>query len=571
MRNKHLILSGLALLVGAAAGFGAVFFRLAIGAFQWPGFGFFHEYVASGVAGLPWWRVLLVPTAGGLVIGLILRFALGGGRAEAVSHVIEASALKGGRMSVRRGVISALVHSASLGVGASTGREGPVVHLGAVLGAWLAERMDLGRGLSRTMLGCGVAAAVAASFNAPIAGVLFALEVVIGHVAVKSIVPIVISSVTGTVIAREVFGNAPAFLVPETVIVSLWELPAFALLGLVCALAAIIFMRSIFLAERAMDATRAPIWLRPALGGLMIGAIALAFPQVLGVGYEATDAALGARYGLGLLLALILAKILATSISLGAGFGGGVFSPSLFLGAMVGGAFGMAAESLFPLYYSGTPAYALIGMGALAGAVLGAPMSTILIIFELTGDYQIGIAVMIATVAASIVTNQAYGRSFFHKQLEARGIRVGAGEEMNLLGNIRVRDVMRRSYAAIGAAGGADEMRAELAAAPYGEVFVVAENERLLGVLTYSDLHQALERGGEKPPDALAAARRDPPVLTADDDLGAALELMRAEHEEHIAVVADRTHLRVVGVVHERDVIEAYNQALLEWHAEAGG
>ena len=569
LRNEHIILSILALVVGAMVGFAAVWFRFAIGSFQLLGFGFSHELVVSGVAGLPWWRILLVPTAGGLAIGLFAHWALRGKQVEGVAHVIEANALKGGRMEPRSGALMALVHAASLGVGASTGREGPVVHLGATLGAILAERLHLGPGLSRTLLGCGVAAGVAASFNAPIAGVFFALEVVVGHHALKALAPIVVASVTGTVISREVFGNAPAFLVPENYIVSLWEFPAFALLGLVCALAAIIFMSSIFVTQRAFERSRVPVWLRPAVGGLALGAIALAFPQVLGVGYEATDAGIGAAYGFALLLALIVAKTAATSISLGAGFGGGVFSPSLFLGAMVGGAFGIVAESAFPFLYSGTSAYAMIGMGALAGAVLGAPMSTILIIFELTADYQIAIAVMVATVVASVVTNQFYGRSFFHKQLEARGIRLGA--ELGLLAGLKVGDVMREAFVAVPADCGVDVMRAKLAEAPYGELFVVAEDGRLLGVITYPDLQHALARDGAAAPCAGEVARRDPPVLTAEDDLNAALKLMRAEHEEHVPVVADRERRTLVGFVHERDVLVAYNRALLEQRAEAGG
>ncbi|MHA1570316.1 MAG: chloride channel protein, partial [Alphaproteobacteria bacterium] len=432
LRNEHFNLSILAAVIGAAAGLGALAFRAVIGQVQSAGFGFSSELVITGVRGLPWWQILAVPTAGGLIVGLLLHYLVPGGRAHGVPNVIEAVSLHGGRMSLRHGLVSAAAAAASIGVGASTGREGPVVHLGATLAAWLSEKLKLGPGFARTLLGCGAAAAVAASFNAPIAGVLFALEVIIGHHALKAFAPIVIASVTGTVIGRIRFGNAPAFVVPENVLLSLWEFPAFVLLGIACAIAAIVFMRSILWAEKLADASPIPPWARPACAGLFVGGIALVLPHVMGVGYEATDAALRAEFTLSLLLVLIVAKIAATAISLGFGFAGGVFSPSLYIGALIGGAFGIIAGTIFPDLYSGTPAYALIGTGAVAGAVLGAPMSTILIIFELTGDYTTTIAVMIATVVASVITHQFFGRSFFHVQLKQRGLDLAEAEQRDL-------------------------------------------------------------------------------------------------------------------------------------------
>lgn len=572
LRNDHVVLSVLALAVGLAAGFGAVAFRLAISGVQWLGFGVSEERLITGLAGTPWWLVVVVPTAGGLVIGLFRHFVMGGARAEGVPHVIEAAALNGGRMSLRTGLASAVVHAVSLGAGASTGREGPVVHLGATLAGWMVRKLHLSRSLARTLIGCGVASAVAASFNAPIAGVFFALEVVIGHHATKALAPIVVAAVAGTVIGRIYFGAAPAFDMPGHLIISLWEFPAFAILGLVCAVAAIAFMASTFLAEDVIARIRWPEWTKPACGGVLVGAIAVFYPQVLGVGYEATDAALRAEYGLILLLVLVAAKGFATAISLGAGFGGGVFSPSLFLGAMVGGAYGVIAGTAFPEMYSGVSAYAVIGMGAVAGAVLGAPMSTILIIFELTGDYQITIAVMIATAIATLVVQQVYGRSFFHRQLERRGIELGGGHDLGLLRSLQVGDVMSPRFDAVRGDCAMGELRHRLEHAPYGELFVLDEAGRLLGVLTYADLHRAVaELDDAAAANALDVARRNPPVLVADDDLARALEVMQSEHEEHVPVVADRDSLIVVGFLHDRDAVHAYNRALLQARQEEQG
>ena len=279
-----------------------------------------------------------------------------------------------------------MVSAASLGVGASAGREGPMVHLGASLASALAHRLELSPNLSRTILGCGVAAAVAASFKAPIAGVFFALEVVIGHYALSTFAPVVVASVAGTVISHIHLGELPAFILPAYEIVSAWEFPAFFLLGGVSAVIAMIFMWSIIVADDVVERVPVPGWLKPAAGGLVVGAVAIAFPQILGVGYGATDAALKELIPLTLLIALIALKVVMTAVSLGCRFGGGVFSPPLFIGAMTGGAFGIIATGVFPELAAHHGAYAMVGMSAVAAAVLGAPISTILIVFELTGD-----------------------------------------------------------------------------------------------------------------------------------------------------------------------------------------
>ena len=387
-RNNQLILSVLAAAIGVGAAYGAIGFRHLIDLIQLGALGFSSGRVSTLAAALPWWHLVLAPTLGGLAVGIFVRFALTGGRPQGVADVIEATVLRGNRMSLRDGIGAALASAASIGVGASVGREGPVVHLGATIASWVGTRLHLGRSMSLTLLGCGIASGIAASFNGPIAGVFFALEVVIGHYALSAFAPIVVASVIGTIISRIHFGDFLAFVIPPHVIQSFWEFPAFALLGVISALVAMAFMRAIMLVEDPGERSGVPRWLRPAIGGLLVGLIALAFPQVLGVGYEATDAALKQQFSIWLLAALVAAKLAATALSLGLGFGGGVFSPSLVVGAMLGGAFGLAATGLFPELSSGHGVYALVGMGAVAGAVLGAPISTILIVFELTADFE---------------------------------------------------------------------------------------------------------------------------------------------------------------------------------------
>ncbi len=572
-RNVQVILSLLAVAIGLTAGLAAIGFRTIIDQVQRFGFGFGGEQMVTLVSALPSWRILLVPTAGGLLIGLFVHFFMPGRRPQGVAEVIEANALRGGRMPLAAGLKAALVSAVSIGAGASVGREGPVVHLGASLGAWASRRLHLGRTASRTLLGCGVAAAVAASFNAPIAGTFFALEVVVGHYALTAFAPIVIASVIGTMVSRMYYGDFPAFILPETTtIASFWEFPAFALLGVVCAVMAIIFMRSIMWTEDMMDRTPVPRWARPALGGLAGGVIALVYPHVLGVGYEATDAALSELYPLGLLVALVALKMAATAISLGCGFGGGVFSPSLFIGAMVGGAYGILATSAFPDLSSGHGAYTIIGMGAVTGAVLGAPISTILMVFELTNDYAITIAVMIATSIASLITQQTRGHSFFTWQLARRGIAVKGGQDVGLLRTIKARDLITKNFETVAPEAPIATVRERLQRAPWGELFVTDADGRLSGVITFSDLHDAaFDTSLDATLVADDVARKHPTVLLADDDLESALGAYGASGETNLPVVEDRETMRLVGVAPQHEVMLAYQRALDQPRAEARG
>jgi CIC family chloride channel protein len=414
-----------------------------------------------------------------------------------------------------------------------------------------------------------VAAAVAASFNAPIAGVFFALEVVVGHYALAAFAPIVIASVTGTVLSRTYYGDFPAFTVPAHMITSFWEFPAFALLGVVSAVAAILFMWGTFFTADLVERSRIPPWVAPAFGGLVVGAIGVFFPQVLGVGYEATDAALGERLPLVLLISLIVAKTAATAISLGSGFGGGVFSPSLFIGAMVGGSFGVIATHAIPHLSSGFGAYAMVGMGAVAAAVLGAPISTILMIFELTADYSMTVAVMVAVAIATLITHHWFARSFFTAQLQHRGVSVSGGQDVGLMRTLTVKGIMDERYDTIAREATIDDVRRRLQEAEWGKLFVVDDEANLLGTITFADLSDAaFDTSLDSALVADDVTRHTPPTLTLDDDLETAFRVISACGDVHIPVVRDEETRRLVGVIHEYEVMRAYHNALLQANGE---
>jgi len=568
-RHDQVVLSILAVVVGVVVAYAAILFRLAIAGVQFAGFGFADESVHQKAALLPWWQILLVPTVGGLCVGLFLKYVMPGGRPQGVAHVIEASALRGGRMSLKDGIGAAIVSAFSLGVGASAGREGPMVHFGASLAATVAGFLKLNQNLSRTILGCGVAAAVSASFNAPIAGVFFALEVVVGHYALSAFAPVVVASVAGTIVAQIHLGELPAFVLPPSQIVSFLEFPAFLLLGVVAAVVAMIFMWSIMVADHVVGEIKVPEWLKPAAGGLVVGAVAIQFPHILGVGYSATDAALRELFPLGLLILLIVLKTAMTAVSLGCRFGGGVFSPSLYLGAMTGGAFGLIAAMIFPDLASSQGVYSLVGMSAVAAAVLGAPISTILIVFEMTGDYKVAIAGMVATATASVIVHQVLGKSLFHWQLERRGLKLRGGRARHLLQALAVRHVMSEDFHLVPESTTIGGLKRMIRGLPTGEFVVTDAENRLIGTFAFDDLREvAFDPAVDQLVNARDIAHENAPVVTPDDDLEQVLRTMEFAGEDHLAVVEDLEESRVIGIVRHRDVLRALNQALLEAQAE---
>ena len=572
IRNDHLILVILAIVAGTAAGAAVIGFRETISFIQLALYGSDSEHLFTNIEAVAWWQILLAPVAGGLVVGVLVRYLMPEGRTQGVADVIEANALKGGWMSSRVGLTAAVVSAVSIGAGASVGREGPAVHLGASLSGWIGRRLHLTRSLTRTLLGCGVASAVAASFNAPIAGALFASEVVIGHYALKAFAPIVIASVAGTAISQAWFGDFPAFSLGETYLASFWEFPAFAGLGVAAGITAIGFMKAIELARRFAKDTPVPVWLKPAGAGLMVGLIGLLFPQVMGVGYGVTEQALLVTLPLALLVVLALAKILATALSIGGGFGGGVFSPSLGIGALIGGAYGIIATSIFPDYSSGPAAYTVVGMGAMAAAVLGAPISTTLIVFEMTGDYTLTLAVMVAVVIASEITQQFYGRSFFAVQLQKRGIDLKGGFETEIMHAIKVGGLLNHDSELVTLDVGLPDLRKMLQSSKTGELFVIRDSGELYGTITLADLSElAFDAAIDDLIRAGDCAQTQPFVLSQDDDLEAALSLLAETGEDRIAIVENTESMVFKGCVTQAEIMAAYNKALLESRHEEHG
>lgn len=502
----------LAPFIGLATGIAAILFRLAIGVFQWPWLQNMSEHVVEAARAQPWWVVMLAPAVGGLLVGLMLRYVLTARRTDAVPDVMEARVNAGRGMSLRQGLYSAVASALSLGSGASAGREGPIVHLGATIAACGSRHFNLPNASRRTLLASGAAGAVAASFNAPIAGVLFAQEVILGHFSISTFVPLVLSSVVATIISQAWFGDVAAFVVPSYSIASYLEVPAFVLLGIIAAAVAVIFQLTVMSVDWFARNLKMPLATRPMVGGLLIGIIAIWFPEVLGVGYDTTDAALKGHLAVQMMIVLIVAKTIATAIALGSRFGGGVFSPALYLGAMTGGAFGLIAAGVFPEMGSSAGLYAILGMGAVTAAVLGAPISTTVMVFELTGGFALSLALMLTVAIANGITQAILGRSFFQAQLESRGIVLHEGPHRTVMRDIRVSDIMRPLED--------------------GEPVLLPEGER--------------ER-----------------ALQADETLETALRAFDARGAEKLPVVDPHDRSKILGWASQARALSAFNKALI--------
>ena len=519
----------IALVVGIASGYAAVAFMTAITGLQTLLYGTEDPHrLHSFAATMPWFRVLALPALGGLAVGIILTRFTPDARVRGPAEVIEASAMKEGRVERRAGAASIAASLITLSSGGSSGREGPVVHMVGLIAGWVSNRLNADGITGRDLLGCAVAAGVAASFNAPLAGALFAMEVVLRHFSVHAFAPITIAAVSGSVISRVHFGDVTEFVLPHPSKLAFYaELPAFLLLGLTSGLVAYVLMRSVFWSEdfatRMQGRLRIPAILRPAVAGLMLGALAIFFPHIIGVGYETTSRALSGLLTWREAVVFAMLKVAAVSITMGGRMGGGIFSPALMTGALTGLAFGGIATATVPAMSGSVTLYALAGMGAVAAAVLGAPISTTLIVFELTGDWQTGLAVMVAVSISCALASRLVDRSFFLTQLERRGLHLAAGPQRYLLAMHKVSSVMK-----------------------------------------------APEHPKAPPPERIEALLADALFVEPADTLERAMPLFETSGVEALAVarLAEGGRPEVVGVLFHVDALRVFNRALSATAAE---
>ncbi len=557
----------LAVIIGLAGGLGAIGFRWLIESFQtlaWGGGGTPLEKVARA----PWYLKLAVPAGGGLLVGLIVKFFAPEARGHGVPEVMYAVARRGGIIRPVVAVAKSLASAISIATGAAVGREGPIVQIGSAMASSIGQAIHLSSQRMRICVACGAAAGVAATFNAPIAGAFFAAEVILGGFAAGSFGPVVISSVAATVISRSVHGNEPAFLkIPDYHMVNPAEMLTYVLLGLLAAVVAVAFVKALYWSEEGFERlTIVPSWAQPVLGGLGVGILALWLPQVTGVGYDTITLALRGELLVGMLLTVLAVKLLATTLTLGSGGSGGVFAPSLFMGASLGGAVGAMAQWVAPWSMASPGAYAVVGMGAMVAATTHAPITAILIIFELTGDYRVILPLMVSCILGHLVARILLKESIYTIKLSRRGIDLQSGQEINVLQKLTVSDVLRPELETVQRTTKLDELVQRMVDSPHYEFFVLDDDGKLLSVISVDDLRRSLPDQAALSDFIIAEDIGVSPVffVRENDTLDSAMRQFGKRSFEELPVLPAGDSMRPMGTIRRLDVINAYNKEILK-------
>ncbi|MCD6216517.1 chloride channel protein [bacterium] len=557
--NESIVTNYLALAVGLIAGFGSVGFRLLINLFKNDWFPAIRIWISS-VSAMPFdYTIIIIPVIGGAIIAPIIYYLAREAKGHGVPEVIEAVALRGGRFRLRIVWVKALVSAICIGSGGSVGREGPIVQIGSAMGSTFSNAFHMSTERRRWLVACGAAGGIAATFNAPIAGVLFAMEVILRQATLKTVTSIVLASVAASVVGHYFFGDVPAFIVPEYTLVNWRELFFYTIMGILGAFVSLLYTNSIYFFEDIFDRIKIHELAKPALGGLFLGLVLFFLPQVQGVGYETIELCLQNRIGFQILIALVFAKILATSLSLGSGGSGGVFAPSLFIGAMFGGAFGYA----IPFFYDGAiaepGAYALVGMGTVFAGSARAPLTAIIILFELTGEYNIILPLMISVVVAGIVANHFQQDSIYTLKLTRRGTQLFAGHDLGILSSLLAKDVMIKDI---------ETFKKDLTIAEFKEAFMdmnhhafpVMDGDKLYGVFTYNDYCRRKDMPDETKISEICSRRLV--TVTEDDDLKQVLSKFMPRDVRMIMVVDSNDPFKLRGILTRTNIFDAYRIAL---------
>ena len=554
----------LALVIGGLAGLGAVFFRWLIG-FEidlfWPaGNGFIDQYQQA-----PWLLRFGTPILAGLVLGPLLATVAPEIKGPGVPEVMASLALRDGIIRHRVTVAKSFATATFIAAGCSVGREGPIVQIGSSIGSSLTQLFRLGPDHRKLAVACGAAAGIAATFQAPMAGTLFAVEILLFDLEVSSLSNIVVAAVTGTVISKLFWSNETVFQIPFFTLHHPAELLLYFALGLTAGLFSLLFMACVFGLTRLLQKMHIPDWLTPAVGGLVIGVVGLVRPEALGVGYETINNMLHGQAVLTTALLLLGAKLITTSACVGSGMSGGIFAPSLFLGAALGSIFGCLAGILWPDTPLSPAHYALVGMGAVVAGTTLAPITAILTIFELTYNYEVVLPLMTACIPSIIVVRLLHGYSIYETKLLVQGIRIVRGHDANRMRKMKVRDFICQDFEPIRKHTPFHDLVQQVLSSSFPHFMVLDEKDRLVGVLTLRDIRAQLadpEYDGEH---VTAEDLMQKKIITVreDQNLEEAFHLFSRRNFSFLPVVAADDPTRAVGCLKKNDLITAYDQLVL--------
>jgi H+/Cl- antiporter ClcA len=536
-------LSLLGVITGLFAGVVIVLLRLLIETLQT---GFLPSGDTENYEGLAPWLRFCLPVVGGLLIGLVFKLLAKDKNSSGIVELLERMAYHQGYISMRRAVLQFLGAAIAIVSGHSVGREGPSVYLGGATGSLLGQNLSLPNNSIRTMVGCGTAAAIAASFNTPLAGVIFALEVVMMEYTVASFIPVMLAAVSATTISHAIYGADPAFFVPAVELGSLLDLPTILVLGLVAGTASAVFIK--LSKQITHHSKELPYIVRTTLAGIAVGFIAVFYPEVMGIGYDTVNATLIAEFSLTALAGITLAKLLATSCAIGFGIPAGLIGPTLVMGASMGALVGGLAKIVFPEIESDTGLYALLGMGAMMGATLQAPLSALTAMLELTSNPYIIMPGMLVIVTAALTSSQLFGqRSIFLSLLNARGLDYAQDPVMQALQRTGVGNVLDQRFAELTRRCPADQASNVLQSEPH---WIVINDEQHYQVMPAIDLARHTQDNDDPDIDLLAipADRLQTATIPLQSTLLEALQALESASAEILIVT--RSHQQQQGQIH---------------------
>ncbi|NIA08820.1 MAG: CBS domain-containing protein [Nitrospiraceae bacterium] len=583
--KEGLILMVMAVIVGTGTGLAAVFFIKLIAIIQ----GYSYTTIAGLYPPLGRLWLVLIPVLGALIGGPIIAYFAMEAKGHGVPEVMQALVLHSGRIRPRVAAAKIFASALCIGSGGSAGREGPIVQVGATLGSSIGQWLHLSGNRIKNLVACGAAAGIAATFNAPIAGVAFSAELLMTEHGVAMFGNVVISAVCSSIISRIFLGASPAFNIPSYSMHSPWEIPLYVILGLLSALIGVMFIKMLDTFEELFDHWKVSQAIKPAVGALLLGILGFLYPYLCRVlpvsaknfhlglplinnmphiyctGFPFMELALQGSPSFWLLAVLIILKPLATSFTLGSGNSGGIFSPSLFTGAMLGGAFGHIVKAVFPAITGPVGAYALVGMAAVFAAAARAPLTSILIVFEMSGDYHLILPLMTATIIGSSVAQWIFPDSIYTLKLTKRGIHFDQGRDLDIMQGVLVKEVMNCAPITVQK----DQSLSELFALfhethLYG--FPVMENdEDLYGMVTLQDMEQALSKEGVKIRDLKIGdvATPNPVTVFPDEPTWAAIRKMAPRDLARLPVVSRDNKRKLVGLISLSDILRAYDIGLL--------
>ena len=561
LRSNEIALTVFGAVLGVAVGIGVVIVhQLSLWLHEMV-FALSRAHLLSEGIGLAWWRVLIVPCLGGVVVGIVTliirRF-----RPREVVDAIEANALYGGKMSLIDSANLTFLTLLSGGFGASVGLEAAYTQMGAGFASNVGEVLRLRRHDMRTLVGCGAAAAIAAAFNAPLAGAFYAFELVIGAYSAPVLAPVTAAALSATFTERLLGQAHPIFFVSESITIGGWDYPLFGLLGVVAAGVGILTMLCVTWIERGFRQNAIPVWARPALGGIVVGLIAFFWPQVLGSGHGGIEMVIANNFAPVALIMLVPAKALASAFSVGSGFRGGLFSSSLFLGSIFGAAAGAFLTMLLPGLGIDPLAYTIVGMGTMAAAIIGAPVTMILLTLEMTANFYVTVGVMVGVIVASMIVRSTFGYSFATWRFHLRGVPIRGAQDVGWIRDLTVRKLMRRDIHTVSENLPLAELRAQFPLGGTNRVFLLDAKGDYAGMVITADAHNAdLD---ERLASLRAADLRqaETQFLLPHQNVRAALDRFVSAEVEALPVLASATDRKVIGFVTEAYALRRYNQEL---------